>query len=97
MALSFSKNGLDLGVAFDGLAEKYTRVAFYNQGQQISLLPYSFMPGSGCVHQGPYERGGAGCDGTSSNDGFDKDASAMSSEVLRTVYSSYVSEQRARL
>ena len=47
--LSFSKNGLDLGVAFDGLAGQiYPAVAFYNQGQQISLLPYSFMcPGAG--------------------------------------------------
>mmetsp|Transcript_83789 Transcript_83789/g.236753 ORF Transcript_83789/g.236753 Transcript_83789/m.236753 type:complete len:3060 (-) Transcript_83789:463-9642(-) len=49
--LSFSKNGLDLGVAFDGLGgELYPAVAFYNQGQQVSLLPSTFScPGAGVV------------------------------------------------
>ncbi|CAN0546003.1 unnamed protein product, partial [Ectocarpus sp. 12 AP-2014] len=37
--LSFSKNGQDLGVAFDGLVGSlYPAVAFYNQGQRLSLV-----------------------------------------------------------
>lgn len=71
--LSFSRNGLDLGVAFEGVlangsssgvggggggmggqgglshnGEIYPAVAFYNQGQQVSLLPHTFScPGAG--------------------------------------------------
>lgn len=47
--LSFSKNGQDLGVAFDGLAGGlYPAVAFYNQGQRLSLVPSAFRcPGAG--------------------------------------------------
>ncbi|CAM9290375.1 unnamed protein product, partial [Chrysoparadoxa australica] len=42
--LSFSRNGIDLGVAFDGLAgELYPAVAFYNQGQRVTLLSTSFQ------------------------------------------------------
>lgn len=41
--LSFSKNGLDLGIAFEGLAgELYPAVAFYNQGQRASLVQSAF-------------------------------------------------------
>ena len=41
--LSFSKNGSDLGVAIEGLTGKlYPAFAFYNCGQQISLLPDQF-------------------------------------------------------
>lgn len=41
--LSFSKNGLDLGIAFEGLAgELYPAVAFYNQGQRMSLVQSAF-------------------------------------------------------
>jgi len=55
--LSFSKNGVDLGVAFEGLGaalgaggDVYPAVAFYNSGQQVSLLPHSFVcPGSGAA------------------------------------------------
>mmetsp|Transcript_30833 Transcript_30833/g.69223 ORF Transcript_30833/g.69223 Transcript_30833/m.69223 type:complete len:1182 (-) Transcript_30833:197-3742(-) len=50
--LSFSKNGLDLGVAFEGLGvintALYPAIAFYNQGQQVSLVTSSFKcPGAG--------------------------------------------------
>ena len=52
----FLKDGLDLGVAFDGLAgEIYPAVVFYNQGQQISLLPYSSCPGAVRTSRTPYE------------------------------------------
>ena len=41
--LSFSKNGTDLGVAIEGLTGKlYPAFAFYNCGQQISLVPDKF-------------------------------------------------------
>lgn len=41
--LSFSKNGLDLGIAFEGLAGGlYPAVAFYNQGQRASLVQSAF-------------------------------------------------------
>lgn len=47
--LSFSKNGHDLGVAFEGLVGGlYPAVAFYNQGQRLSLVPSAFRcPGAG--------------------------------------------------
>ena len=47
--LSFSKNGHDLGVAFEGLVGGlYPAVAFYNQGQRLSLVPTAFRcPGAG--------------------------------------------------
>jgi hypothetical protein len=47
--LSFAKNGVDLGVAFEGLTgELYPAVAFYNQGQRVSLVRTSFScPGAG--------------------------------------------------
>ncbi|CAM9751893.1 unnamed protein product [Scytosiphon promiscuus] len=47
--LSFSKNGQDLGVAFEGLVGNlYPAVAFYNQGQRISLVQSAFRcPGAG--------------------------------------------------
>jgi len=41
--LSFKKNGMEMGTAFDGLAgELYPAVAFYNQGQRVSLIRASF-------------------------------------------------------
>lgn len=47
--LSFSKNGQDLGVAFEGLVGSlYPAVAFYNQGQRLSLIQSAFRcPGAG--------------------------------------------------
>lgn len=47
--LSFSKNGQDLGVAFEGLVGNlYPAVAFYNQGQRLSLVQSAFRcPGAG--------------------------------------------------
>ncbi|CAM9365219.1 unnamed protein product, partial [Choristocarpus tenellus] len=47
--LSFSKNGLDLGVAFEGLVgELYPAVAFYSLGQRVSLVRSAFRcPGAG--------------------------------------------------
>lgn len=47
--LSYSKNGLDLGVAFDNLAgELYPAISFYNHHQKVSLLEKSFScPGVG--------------------------------------------------
>lgn len=47
--LSFSKNGQDLGVAFEGLVgNMYPAVAFYNQGQRLSLVQSAFRcPGAG--------------------------------------------------
>ena len=47
--LSFSKNGHDLGVAFEGLVGSlYPAVAFYNQGQRVSLVQSAFRcPGAG--------------------------------------------------
>lgn len=47
--LSFSKNGEDLGVAIQNLSGVlFPAVAFYNRGQQVSLLPHSFsLPGAG--------------------------------------------------
>jgi hypothetical protein len=92
--LSFSKNGLDLGVAFDGLAgEIYPAVAFYNQGQQISLLPYSFMcPGAGAyIKDSPTSVGVPDAIELAQIMGSIKTRQPMPSEVLRTVYSSYVS------
>jgi len=48
-SLSFSKNGMDLGVAFNGLiGELYPAVAFYNQGQHVALIEHAFKcPGAG--------------------------------------------------
>jgi hypothetical protein len=54
--LSFSKNGADLGVAFEGLAgELFPAVAFYNQGQRVSLVRSAFScPGAGiCIAGSP--------------------------------------------
>lgn len=47
--LSFSKNGQDLGIAFEGLVGSlYPAVAFYNQGQRLSLIQSAFRcPGAG--------------------------------------------------
>lgn len=47
--LSFSKNGHDLGVAFEGLVGGlYPAAAFYNQEQRLSLAPSAFRcPGAG--------------------------------------------------
>ncbi|CAM9106802.1 unnamed protein product, partial [Hapterophycus canaliculatus] len=47
--LSFSKNGQDLGVAFEGLVGNlYPAVSFYNQGQRLSLVQSAFRcPGAG--------------------------------------------------
>lgn len=47
--LSFTKNGRDLGVAFEGLVGGlYPAVAFYNQGQRLSLVQSAFRcPGAG--------------------------------------------------
>lgn len=47
--LSFSKNGQDLGVAFEGLTGGlYPAVAFYNQEQRLSLVQSAFRcPGAG--------------------------------------------------
>ena len=47
--LAFTKNGVDLGVAFEGLSgELFPAVAFYNQGQRVSLVRSSFhCPGAG--------------------------------------------------
>lgn len=47
--LSFSKNGTDLGVAFEGLVGAlYPAVAFYNAGQHVALVENSFKcPGAG--------------------------------------------------
>ncbi|CAM9202377.1 unnamed protein product [Discosporangium mesarthrocarpum] len=52
--LSFSKNGLDLGVAFEGLfGELYPAVAFYSQGQRVSLVRSAFRcPGAGITISG---------------------------------------------
>ncbi|KAJ8614515.1 hypothetical protein CTAYLR_000790 [Chrysophaeum taylorii] len=49
--LSFSKNGFDLGIAFDGLAgELFPAIAFYNRGQQVSIKTSSYRcPGIGDV------------------------------------------------
>lgn len=49
--LSFAKNGFDLGIAFDGLAgELYPAIAFYNQGQRVSVRTSSYRcPGIGDV------------------------------------------------
>ncbi len=51
--LSFSKNGQDLGVAFEGLVGcLYPAVAFYNQGQRVSLVQSAFRcPGAGVTIQ----------------------------------------------
>lgn len=48
-SLCFSKNGQDLGVAFEGLVGSlYPAVAFYNQGQRLSLAQSAFRcPGAG--------------------------------------------------
>ena len=48
--LSFAHNGVDLGVAFDvGLSgELFPAIAFYNRGQEVSLIPSAFdCPGAG--------------------------------------------------
>ena len=48
--LSFTHNGVDLGVAFDeGLSgELFPAIAFYNRGQEVSLIPSAFdCPGAG--------------------------------------------------
>ncbi|CAM9398055.1 unnamed protein product, partial [Phaeothamnion confervicola] len=48
--LSFCRNGVDLGVAFEGLAgELFPAVAFYNQGQRVSLVRGAFRCGGGGV------------------------------------------------
>jgi hypothetical protein len=50
--LSFSKNDVDLGVAFDNLAgELYPAVAFYNHGQSVSLTGFN-CPGAGVTIEG---------------------------------------------
>lgn len=56
--LSYSKNGLDLGVAFDGLAgELYPAVSFYNHHQKVTLLSKSFhCPGAGIAVGGAPSR-----------------------------------------
>ena len=52
--LSFSRNNEDLGVAFTGLTgELYPAVAFYNQGQRVSLVRSGFnCPEAGLVIKG---------------------------------------------
>jgi len=53
-SLSFSKNGVGLGVAFDGLqGELYPAVAFYNKGQHVALVENSLQcPSAGDVLAG---------------------------------------------
>ena len=58
--LSFSKNGSNLGVAFDGLAgELYPAVAFYTHNQRVCLVRSAFRcPGAGVAVAGsPREAG----------------------------------------
>jgi hypothetical protein len=52
--LSFTHNGVSLGVAVEGLAgEFFPAVSFYNSGQRISLVAEAFhCPGSGVVVSG---------------------------------------------
>ena len=52
--LSFSRNGEEMGVAFDGLTgELFPAVAFYNQGQRVSLVRGGFhCPEAGLVVEG---------------------------------------------
>lgn len=52
--VSFSRNGVDLGVAFRGLSgELFPAVAFYNLGQTVSLVPQAFeCPGAGVLVPG---------------------------------------------
>ena len=48
--LSFARNGVDLGVAFEGLSgELFPAVAFYNRGQRLSLLTDFDCPGAEVV------------------------------------------------
>jgi hypothetical protein len=45
--LSFSHNGVSLGVAFDKIwGEVYPAVAFYNVGQELEILPKGFRASS---------------------------------------------------
>lgn len=52
--LSFSKNGVDLGLAFTGISgELYAAVGFYNNNQRVSLSPHTFLcPGAGVTVPG---------------------------------------------
>ena len=53
-SLSFSKNSVDFGMAFDGImGEVYPAIAFYSKGQQVALVENSFhCPGAGDVLPG---------------------------------------------
>lgn len=48
--MSFSKNKRNLGIAFDKIyGDLYPAVAFYNTGQEISIVPSSFK--TSCAHE----------------------------------------------
>ena len=56
--LSFKRNDNDMGVAFSGLAgELYPAVAFYNQGQRVSLVNSGFK----CPDAGMLVKGSPNC------------------------------------